>query len=132
MWRKISFVYALIPGLAIFAMTTNGQSKPKPPSFVLKVISVGWSPEVWSGIDEADQGFDGVVVRSTATRFSVGQHLHVEVPVVSGDPLMSTKPHFDESKVASGKLLWIKATKGCVEFEGADVIKAYCIRPVRK
>ena len=132
MWRNGTLICALLLGVAMFAKTTSGQTKPKPPSFVMKVISVEPSPGFWSGQLEADQGFNGIVVRSTVARFSVGQHWHVVVPVVSGGRLMSAEPHFDESKVAIGKLLWIKATKGCIEFEGGNEIKAWCIQPIKR
>jgi hypothetical protein len=132
MCRKIRFSCALLSVVTVFAMTANGQAKSKPLSFVVKVISVEPSPGFWSGQLEADQCFNGIVVRSSAAQFAVGRQLHIEVPVVSGDPLMSSAPHFDESKVANGKLLWIKATKSCIELEGGDDIKAWCIRPIKR
>jgi hypothetical protein len=133
MWRSICFAIALLMGMTQFVLPAAGQTKSKP-RFVVKVVSVGRSPGFWSGIVEADQSLDGVVVESSAMQFPVGKHLHIEVPIVSGSSIVGSAPGFDESKVSVGKLLKFTVTKACIQFQILDELKIdpSCIRAVKR
>jgi hypothetical protein len=135
MRRKFSLACALILGGAILTLQASGQTKRNATFFVIRITHVGLSSGFYSGQLECDLDFDGVVVRSTAHPFPLGVSLHILVPTV-GDSLIfkAHEPAFDETKIAIGKLLWIKATKACIDSSMQNDLKidASCIQPIQK
>jgi hypothetical protein len=123
-WIKAGLAFLLMLVLFPCMLNAGGKSDSKSRSFIVKITAIEDSPGLWSAPTEYDQFFEGVVVKTSDNRFPVGTQLRIGVPLISGNPLFSSRPpQFDESKVSAGKTLRIIESTGCVETRGEKELR---------